>query len=72
MMTMVSCRFKEDEHAEPKKHEKAVCLGDGANGKNLERLADMAGYREVGKVVDKLTRAKMISLRESARRDTYE
>lgn len=40
--------------------------------KNLERLADMAGYREVGKVVDKLTRAKMISLRESARRDTYE
>lgn len=30
--------------------------------KNLERLADMCGYREIGMVVDKLTREKMISL----------
>lgn len=30
--------------------------------KNLERLADMAGYREIGLVVDKLTREKMVSL----------
>ena len=29
---------------------------------NLEHLADMAGYREIGLVVDKLTREKMISL----------
>lgn len=30
--------------------------------KNLQRLADMCGYREIGRVVDKLTRDKMISL----------
>lgn len=29
---------------------------------NLERLADMDGSRNVGKVVDKLTREKMLSL----------
>lgn len=29
---------------------------------NLERLADMDGCRNVGKVVDKLTREKMLSL----------
>lgn len=33
--------------------------------KNLERLADMAGYREIGLVVDKLTREKMISIHVS-------
>ena len=31
---------------------------------NLRRLADMAGYREIGRVVDKLTRDKMVSLHE--------
>lgn len=30
--------------------------------KNLERLAAMSGYFEIGRVVDKLTREKMISL----------
>ena len=30
--------------------------------KNLERLAAMSGYKELGRVVDKLTREKMISL----------
>lgn len=30
--------------------------------KNLERLASMCGYREIGLVIDKLTREKMISL----------
>lgn len=30
--------------------------------KNLERLAAMCGYREIGMVVDKLTREKMLSL----------
>lgn len=30
--------------------------------KNLERLANMCGYREIGRVVDKLTREKMLSL----------
>lgn len=29
---------------------------------NLERLATMCGYREIGQVVDKLTREKMISM----------
>lgn len=32
--------------------------------KNLERLAAMAGYREAGQVIDKLTREKMISFRQ--------
>nr|DAJ38253.1 MAG TPA: hypothetical protein [Caudoviricetes sp.] len=31
--------------------------------KNLDRLATMSGYFEVGRVVDKLVREKMISLR---------
>ena len=30
---------------------------------NLERLAAVSGYKELGRVVDKLTREKMISLR---------
>ena len=29
---------------------------------NLERLAEVSGYKELGRVVDKLTREKMISL----------
>ena len=29
---------------------------------NLQRLAQMAGYREIGRVVDKLVREKMIAL----------
>ena len=31
--------------------------------KNLEKLAAMAGYFEIGRVVDKMTREKMLSLR---------
>ena len=30
---------------------------------NLQRLAQMAGYRETGRVVDKLVREKMIALK---------
>lgn len=30
--------------------------------KNLQRLAAMCGYREIGQVVDKLTREKMVEL----------
>lgn len=30
---------------------------------NLERLAAVSGYKELGRVVDKLVREKMISLR---------
>ena len=32
---------------------------------NLQRLAQMAGYREIGRVVDKLVREKMIDLKGS-------
>ena len=41
--------------------------------KNLERLAQMDGQSSMGRVVDKLVREKMISLRqpESAWRDHY-
>ena len=31
---------------------------------NLEKLARMSGYGQVGRVIDKLVREKMISLRE--------
>ena len=31
----------------------------------LQRLAQMAGYREIGRVVDKLVREKMIDLKGS-------
>lgn len=33
--------------------------------KNLQRLANMSGYNELGLVIDKLTREKMLSLRNS-------
>lgn len=36
---------------------------------NLERLAAVCGYSEVGRVVDKLTREKMISLHDFARKE---
>ena len=32
---------------------------------NLQRLSQMAGYREIGRVVDKLVREKMIDLKGS-------
>lgn len=35
--------------------------------KNLDRLAVMAGYHEMGRVVDKLVREKTISLRGQER-----
>lgn len=30
---------------------------------NLQKLADMAGSRDIGRVVDKLTRKKMLTLK---------
>lgn len=36
---------------------------------NLERLATVAGYRDIGRVVDKLTREKMISLHGIERKE---
>lgn len=36
---------------------------------NLERLAAVCGYSEIGRVVDKLTREKMISLHDFERKD---
>ena len=32
---------------------------------NLQKLADMAGSRDVGRVVDKLTREKMLAMKDS-------
>lgn len=36
---------------------------------NLERLAAVCGYSEIGRVVDKLTREKMLSLHNLHRKD---
>ena len=36
---------------------------------NLERLAAVCGYSEFGRVVDKLTREKMISLHDFERKE---
>lgn len=38
---------------------------------NLERLAAVCGYSEIGRVVDKLTREKMISLHDFERKEKY-
>jgi len=38
---------------------------------NLERLAAVCGYSEIGRVVDKLTREKMISLHNFERKERY-
>lgn len=45
---------------------KGAALVTAQTAKNLERLASMCGYREIGMVVDKLTREKMISLHTDA------
>lgn len=34
---------------------------------NLEQLADMAGYGHIGKVVDKLTRDRMLAMTRAER-----
>lgn len=34
---------------------------------NLERLAAAAGYKDIGRVVDKLTREKMLSLHHAVK-----
>lgn len=36
---------------------------------NLDRLAAVAGYKEIGRVVDKLVREKMISLHDCGEQD---
>lgn len=36
---------------------------------NLERLAAAAGYQDIGRVIDKLTREKMISLHGIERKE---
>lgn len=38
---------------------------------NLERLAAVCGYSEIGRVVDKLTREKMISLHAFERKEKH-
>lgn len=38
---------------------------------NLERLAAVCGYSEIGRLVDKLTREKMISLHNFEREERY-
>lgn len=38
---------------------------------NLERLAVVCGYSEIGRVVDKLTREKMISLHDFERKEKH-
>lgn len=38
---------------------------------NLEQLAAVCGYSEIGRVVDKLTREKMISLHNFERKERY-
>lgn len=38
---------------------------------NLERLAAVCGYSEIGRVVDKLTREKMISLHNFERKERH-
>lgn len=42
-------------------------LATAQTAHNLERLADMDGCRDVGRIVDKLTREKMLSLRVGKR-----
>ena len=42
------------------------CLVTAQTMGNLERLAQMDGCGDVGRMVDKLTRDKMLALRQSA------
>lgn len=39
---------------------------------NLERLAAVAGYNEIGRVVDKLVREKMVSLHDCGKEHHYD
>lgn len=38
---------------------------------SIERLAAVCGYSEIGRVVDKLTREKMISLHDFERKEKH-
>ena len=63
MMT-ASCRFKGDLLMRRKKNLRRLSvLVTAQTMYNLQRLADMTGSRNVGRVVDKLTREKMLELK---------
>ncbi len=48
-----------------KKFRRLSVLVTSQTAYNLQRLAQMAGYREIGRVVDKLVREQMINLKRS-------
>ena len=52
---------------EKKNMRRLSVLVTAQTAKNLERLAAVCGYRELGRVVDKLTREKMLSMKEHCR-----
>ena len=63
MMTE-SCRFKGDLFMRRNKNLRRLSvLVTAQTMYNLQRLADMTGSRNVGRVVDKLTREKMLELK---------
>ena len=39
------------------------CLVTAQTLGNLEKLAKICGYREIGRVIDKLTREKMLAIK---------
>ena len=49
----------------------SIVVTTQTNG-NLERLTAIYGYSEIGRVVDKLTREKMISLHDFERKKKQE
>ena len=59
----VEFRWKELFDMNKKNMRRVSMLVTAQTAKNLDRLAAMSGYYEVGRVVDKLVREKMISLR---------
>ena len=53
--------------AEKKNLRSVLMLITAQTKANLERLAAAAGYREIGRVVDKLTREKMLALHSTGK-----
>ena len=59
---------KEMMKAEKKNLRRISIVGTAQTKGNLERLAAVCGYREIGRVIDKLVREKMIALHDSEKR----
>lgn len=77
MFTVFMCRkcehllYVEEDEDFPQNLRRISIVVTAQTKGNLERLAAVCGYSEIGRVVDKLTREKMISLHDFERKEKH-